>query len=451
MRDHFLLRCLCIALITFAISACSDDDDDDDSANNGPTADGSELPSGGTTDSPVGKYVAEVTDVTLPTDTTDWDVFVGDSPAFVIDQDLSLKIVGLDDQGSLEALALATLAYDAENDWWRGTQRVTDPEDDSITEETYTVSRNGDAWQLTNGDKIDSDGDGNWDDSSAITATLHPRLDWSGRAGNWHGGHLLVDSDTGMLYANVVPAQFTAEGAGMGGGALFYFYDDDGTLRSQIHDPTYDEVLTFTITKDQNDLMVISFESRKVPASVTGAAPSAFPDSDTGEIHFVPASRLASFAQTVDLTVASQSEEDVNGDGEGFFEQDLVGSTVTVTLESDGSHEVALGDTTLEQGSYAYLDLAGGVLMCVKYENYGSSNGYGVSTLVVDGAGDATGDGRRDGYDFPDHDQDGEIDDDEFLGMEATGVVIFGNGVATDELPYVGLEDLLMTALSGIN
>ncbi len=448
MRDHLLLRCLCIALITFAIGACSDDDDDDDSTNNAPTADGSDLPNGGSTTSPVGKYVAEVTSVTLPTDTSEWDVFVGDSPAFVIDQDLSLKIVGLDEQSALEAMKLTTLAYDATNDWWRGVATETDAADGSITEETYTVSYDATAgnWQLTNGDKIDSDGDGTWDDASAIIATLHPRLDWSAKAGQWQFGQLQVDGDTGMLEAYASSVQFAAEGAFMGEGMLFYFYDDDGTLRSQGYDGS--EVLDFVITKNQSDLMVMTLRSRSVPSILTAADPSGFAVGDTGEIHLVPMSRLATFAQTADLTVASVSEEDVDGDGSGYFggEAPSVGSTISITLGSDGSHVVKAGSSTLEEGAYAYLDLAGGVLMGVVYEDDGGSNGYGIATIAVDGSGTVTGNARRDGYDFPDYDNDGVIDDDEFLDMEATGVIIFGSGVVTDDLDYVGMEDLILSA-----
>lgn len=415
--------------LALSMIGCSDDDDDDATIN-GP-------PNGGTSDSPVGRFVSVISaeNFVLPSDTSEWDIFVGETTLVTIDADLNLIA---------ESETVATLTYSEADDWYRGVSVENDG--DAVITTTYTVSYNDSLgeWQTRVGMQVDSDGDDVIDDSASFLAMMKPRLDWSARAGAWQVVALSTDGDTGAVQPLIRQGTVGSEGQlDIGDSRPIAFYNDDGTPRAQAFVDEWSEVYQWSVSTDQQDLMVFNLTIKQAPSAITDPDPSGYTTGDSAIAHGVPLSRLSDFAVSdSSVTVSDQTTTDVDGDGnDDYFGGDMSGQTINLSISSDGTLTAYPGGEA-DVRSFGYL--AGGLLVAPQLDAEGTYNDLSIITLEVDSSGALTGNGRFDGYDFPDDGSaDDELSDTEFEQMQDAGVLIFGNGVSTDGLSYVGMESIV--------
>lgn len=286
-------------------------------------------------------------------------------------------------------------------------------------------------WQITIDIELDSNNDDIVDDTGAITVALQDRLDWSDYAGDWHYTVPYIDPNSGFVELSIETVEIEADGKIYG----LTFYDDGDTLRARQYIEDDEEVLSLVIKEIGTDYMRFYALDKELPSTNT------LPDPDdwvtnTGysDVHGIPVSRLADFEADEDtITVVAQNDVDTDGQDAGggyfYFGANLVSVDIIFTINDDGTVDAAMGDDG-ETRDWGYMELSGvGYAVSPRIETAGNDLDVNYMVLELDASGVVTGNGLMQGYDIPDHDTDGEIDDDEALNIDNEGIAVLGDGL----------------------
>ncbi len=412
---------LIIPLTLCLFFACSDDDST----------------SSGTGDL-AGKYVGVIIESGYDTpgemDATDFG-FVGETFAVEVTDNLMLVV----NENSVYNDEVSLQLTEATEDTYTGA--FIDNEVDYTLTHNFTITYNEDLakWQAGVELVLDSGSDGDTDDTGLINIVLEQRLDWSEYPTEWAVANSYTDGNTGFVELEVMTAALGAEGIIHG----LVFYNDGDSIRARQYISDSPEVLTIVIQEMNDDYIRFSAIDQELPSTTITPDPEDWnTDAGLSDVHLIPTTRMAGFVADEDtITVESQADYDTDGQDGGstysYFGANITGVEVTYTINNDGTMDTEMGGDP-ETRDLGYMEFSGiGYLVSPRIDTSGNDLDVSYLVMELDASGNATGDGLIQGYDIPDTDLDGELDDDEAENIDNEGVAVFGDGLDPDLFDFI--------------